>query len=129
MTLAAVPATAATPAGPGIRTALADQSRAVIQVTRDLDAAGVTALERVIEEHCAAGRSFLRISLVGVHRLSAAFVALLERTHYRLLARRGTSIITGAGEDVMATLRELGLDEVLLVVEACAHESREGVRR
>lgn len=107
----------------GIRTALADQSRAVIQVTHDLDNAGVTALERVIEEHCAAGRSFLRISLVGVHHLSAGFVTLLERTHYRLLARRGTSIITGAGEDVMTTLRELGLDEVLLVVEACAHES------
>jgi anti-anti-sigma regulatory factor len=121
MTLAAVPAPPTAPTG--IHPVLADRSRAVVQVGHDLDGAGVGALERVIEEHCAAGRCFLRISLVGVHRLSAAFVALLERTHYRLLARRGTSIITGAGEEVMATLRELGLDEVLLVVEACAHEN------
>lgn len=117
------PAAAAPPTHDhGIRTALADRTRAVIQVSRDLDADGVGVLERLIDEHCTAGRRFLRISVIGVHHLSGAFVTLLERTHYRLLASRGTSIITGARPEVMATLRNLKLHEVLLVIERSADE-------
>jgi anti-anti-sigma regulatory factor len=127
MLAAPAPAVPSPPRSLGIRTALADRTRAVVQVSRDLDAEGVAALERLIDEHCTAGRCFLRISVIGVHHLSAAFIALLERTHYRLLASRGTSIITGAGPEVMAALRGLGLDEVLLVVERSADEI-EGAR-
>jgi anti-anti-sigma regulatory factor len=93
-----------------------------VRILRDLDSAGVAALERVLDEHYSAGRRFLRISVAGVRQLSTPLIALLERTHYRMLARRGTSIITGAGPEVMRELRGLGLDEVLLVVETCADE-------
>lgn len=103
-----------------VETLLADHASAVVRVRCDLDAAGVAALERLLDEHYAAGRRFLRISVVGVDELSTAFVTLLERTHYRMLARRGTSIVTGAGPGVMRTLGDLGLDRVLLVVQTCA---------
>ena len=73
-----------------VRTVLADRTRAVVQVTRELDSAGVAMLERLLDEHYAAGRRFLRISVVGVRGLSASLITLLERTHYRMLARRGT---------------------------------------
>ena len=106
-----------------VRTVLADRTRAVVQVTRELDSAGVAMLERLLDEHYAAGRRFLRISVVGVRGLSASLITLLERTHYRMLARRGTSIITGAGPEVMRSLAELGLDQVLLVVETCADDA------
>jgi anti-anti-sigma regulatory factor len=113
----AVPAQQAEP-----RTALADRNSAVVRVGGDLDSGGVAALERVLDQHYDAGRRFLRINLAGVQTLSSPFVTLLERTHYRMLARRGTSVITGAGPQLMRALRELGLDQVLLVVEACADE-------
>lgn len=106
----------------GVHTVLCDRTRATVRIVQDLDSAGVTALERVLDEHYSAGRRFLRISVGGVRRLSAPLIALLERTHYRMLARRGTSIITGARPEVMRELGRLGLDEVLLVVETCADE-------
>jgi anti-anti-sigma regulatory factor len=105
-----------------VRTAVADDLRAVVQVSGDLDAAGATALEALLEEHCSAGRRFVRVNLFGVHQLSTRLVTLLERTHYRMLARRGTAILTGAGPDVIWQLRELGLDSVLFVVETSADE-------
>lgn len=120
MTLASLPTDTA--ADHGVRTALADRARAVVQIAHDLDAEGVIALERLLDEHYAAGRRFLRISVAGVRELSTSLVALLERTHYRMLARRGTSIITGAGPEIMRRLTDLGLDDVLLVVETCADE-------
>lgn len=124
MTLASLPSETAPEhtVDHGVRTALSDRTRATVRIAHDLDPAGVAALESLLEEHCAAGRRFLRISVAGVRRLSTPLIALLERTHYRMLARRGTSIVTGAGPEVMRELRELGLDEVLLVVEACADE-------
>jgi anti-anti-sigma regulatory factor len=124
MTLASLPSdtTAEPETDHGVHTAFADRTRATVRVSGDLDSGGVAALERLLEEHYAAGRRFLRISVAGVRRLSTPLIALLERTHYRMLARRGTSIITGAGPEVMRELRELGLDEVLLVVETCADE-------
>jgi anti-anti-sigma regulatory factor len=124
MTLASLPsvATESHSADHGVRTTLADRSRATVRILRDLDSAGVAALERLLDEHYSAGRRFLRISVAGVRQLSTPLIALLERTHYRMLARRGTSIITGAGPQVMRELRELELDEVLLVVETCADE-------
>lgn len=110
------------PSAHGIHTVLADDLRAVVQVTTEPDARGVAALEATLAEHCARGRRYLRISIAGLHRLDPALITLLERTHYRLLAARGTCIITGAGPAAMRTLRELGLDDVLLVVEAFASE-------
>lgn len=124
MTLASLPSdTRAEPeTDHGIRTVFADRTRATVRVSGGLDSGGVAALERLLDEHYAAGRRFLRISVAGVRRLSTPLIALLERTHYRMLARRGTSIITGAGPEIMRELHRLGLDEVLLVVETCADE-------
>jgi len=124
MTLASLPSAAAADhsADHGVHTVLSDRTRATVRILHDLDPAGVAVLERLLDEHYAAGRRFLRISVAGVRRLSTPLIALLERSHYRMLARRGTSIITGAGPDVMRELGELGLDEVLLVIETCADE-------
>jgi anti-anti-sigma regulatory factor len=105
-----------------LRTTRADRNSAVVQVGGDLDSGGVAALERLLDEHYNAGRRFLRVNLSGVRTLSSPLVTLLERTHYRMLARRGTSIVTGAGPEVMCALCELGLDRILLVVETCADE-------
>ena len=124
MTLASLsPGTAA---DHGVRTTLADRSRAIVQIAHELDAEGVAALERLLDEHYAAGRRFLRIGVAGVRELSSSLVALLERTHYRMLARRGTSIVTGAGPEIMRRLTDLGLDDVLLVVETRADERVQG---
>jgi anti-anti-sigma regulatory factor len=127
MTLASLPPTTADHSADSVvRTVLSDRTRATVRILRDLDSAGVAALERLLDEHYAAGRRFLRISVAGVRQLSSPLIALLERTHYRMLARRGTSIITGAGPEVMRELGALGLDEVLLVVETCADERTPG---
>ncbi len=106
----------------GVSTVLADRTRASVSVRRDLDAAGIGCLERVLDAHYAAGRRFLRINLAGVSQLDSKLVALLERTHYRMLASRGTSIVTGARREIMRTLADLGLDRVLLLVETSADE-------
>lgn len=109
-----------------IRTVLADRTRAIVEIGRDLDSEGIHALEQVLDDHYFAGRRFLRIRLAGVRTLSGKLVALLERTHYRMLASRGTAIVVGAGPEVMRALSELGLDKVLLVAEANADERPSG---
>lgn len=108
----------------GVTTVLSDRTRALVRVDRDLDSGGVAALAELLDEHYAAGRRFLRINLAGVRTLDDRLVALLERTHYRMLASRGTSIVTGVRPEVMRTLSGLGLDQVLLVVQTCADEVR-----
>ncbi len=98
-----------------VDTVRCDATRAIIKVTGELDLTTAAPLWAVLQSHLAAGRRFLRLDLSGVTFLDATALSGITLAHQKLLASRGTLVITGVRSLVARVLRMTGLDEVLFV--------------
>lgn len=109
-------------AGFDVRTARCDSTRAQLYLSGDLDDDAAVVLAEVIEGHLRAGRRFLRMYVGGLRSLDAAAVCVIARAHDRLLAARGTMILTGVGGPIEAALRSAAPGSPLLLLPPTAAE-------
>ena len=104
-----------------------DRSRALVRVVGDWDLANADALAALLDEHDRAGRRFVRLDVSAVTFLDCACLEVLVAAHRRLLAARGTLVLTGVPARLTRLLRLAGLDGVLLttsVSDLDAHPNR-----
>lgn len=92
-------------AGFDIETTRCDQTRAGLAVRGDLDRSAASVLARIIDDHVRAGRRFVQLNLAAVGDVCPASIDVLTRAHERLLANRGTLILTGVAAPLEAMLR------------------------
>jgi anti-anti-sigma factor len=91
-----------------------DRTRALVRAVGEWDLAGADALADVLEAHERAGRRFVRLDLSAVTFLDCACLEVLVTAHARLLASRGTLVLTGVTPRILRLLSLARLDEVLL---------------
>jgi ABC-type transporter Mla MlaB component len=72
-----------------------DATRASLRAAGALNSDTVAELARAANEHVSAGRRYVRLDLANVTSVDNAAIAALARVHSRLLATRGTLILTG----------------------------------
>lgn len=106
-----------------VRTSRSDALRANLQVTGHLDADSATLLQHVIDGHLRAGRRYLRVHVGGVTAIDDAALAVIAATHERLLATRGTLILTGVRADIEPVLRAAAPASPLLLLAVTAAET------
>jgi anti-anti-sigma regulatory factor len=107
-----------------VRTAHCDALRANIRVAGNVDDEAAGVLAEVIDGHVRAGRRFLRLHVGGVRALSPAAIELIGQAHERLLARRGTMILTGVSGRLEAELRAATPASPLFLLAPTAAEQR-----
>jgi hypothetical protein len=71
-----------------------------------------------------AGRRFLRLHVGGVRALSPSAVEMIAAVHERLLARRGTMIITGVCAPLEVELRAATPASPLFLIAPTAAEQQ-----
>lgn len=98
-----------------LSTGYADDVRATVQVSGELDLSTTGRLAALLEEHLAAGRRYLRVDLGGCTFLDTAVLTTLVQLHRRLLNVRGTLVLTGVGRRAAKLLAVTGMDAVLFV--------------
>lgn len=105
-----------------VRTARCDATRANLYVSGDLNADGAVLLGEVLDGHIRAGRRFLRLHVGRLRSLSDAALEVIASAHDRLLAHRGTLVLTGVSEHMQTRLRAAAPASPLLVLPAAADE-------
>lgn len=105
-----------------VRTTRCDATRANVRVSGYVDEDGTAVLDGVIESHLRAGRRFLRLHLGGVRTLDSRAIELIASAHDRLLAIRGTMILTGVGAALEAELRRATPASPLFLIAPTAAE-------
>ena len=106
-----------------VRTTRADATRANLQVSGRLDAGSAALLQHVIDGHVRAGRRYLRLHVGGVESISADALAVVAATHERLLALRGTLILTGVHDRIEPVLRAAAPASPLLLLAVTAADT------
>jgi len=79
----------------GVVTLKFDGTRASLGATGALNSGTAGVLAVAVNEHIVAHRRYVRLDLSAVTSVDDAAVAVLARIHSRLLAERGTLILTG----------------------------------
>lgn len=110
------------PDGFSVHTTNSDSLRANIRVSGHLSDGAAAVLAGVIESHLRANRRFLRVHVGGVRSLAPAAIDAIVRAHDRLLARRGTMILTGVTAALEAQLRGATPATPLFLVAPTADE-------
>ena len=72
-----------------------DTTRASVRAAGSLTADSATALAATANKHILAGRRYVRLDLSDVTSVDDTAIAVLAGIHARLLAQRGTLILTG----------------------------------
>jgi anti-anti-sigma factor len=104
-----------------------DRVRALVRAAGEWDLANAELLGELLDEHGRAGRRFVRLDVSAVTFLDCACLEVLVAAHRRLLAVRGTLVLTGVPARLTRLLRAAGLDGVLLTVSVSdldAHTDR-----
>jgi|SRR5689334_13288905 len=91
-----------------------DPSRALVRAVGEWDLANAEVLAELLEEHEKAGRRFVRLDVSAVSFLDCTCLDVLVTAHRRLLAARGTLVLTGVTPRLMRLLGLARLDRVLL---------------
>jgi anti-anti-sigma regulatory factor len=99
-----------------VTTTRCDHVRAHIQVRGCADPAGAELLHVILDGHLRAGRRFLRVDMGGTTTVDEAALQVLSEVHHRLLAARGTLIITAVSRTLLPVLATV--DSSLLVLPA-----------
>lgn len=95
-----------------------DATRASLAATGTLNAGTAGVLAVAVNEHIVAHRRYVRLDLSGVTSVDDAAVAVLAEIHSRLLAERGTLILTGVDSWLEIVLA--GADRALLMIAPTA---------
>lgn len=97
-----------------VTTVRQDRTRALVSATGEWDLGNSAQLGAMLEAHERAGRRFVRLDVSGVTFLDCACLDVLVAAHGRLLAARGTLVLTGVPTRLARLLRIARLDDVLL---------------
>jgi anti-anti-sigma factor len=100
-----------------------DRTRALVRATGEWDLANVDSLAELIDRHQRSGRRFVRLDLSAVTFLDCACLDVLLDAHLRLLADRGTLVLTGVTPRIVRLLSFARLDGVLLTTSLSDLES------
>lgn len=95
-----------------------DRNRAGLRVVGRLDTATAPVLACVADGHVRADRRYLRMNVSRVCSVEEDAIDVLHELHRRLLARRGTLIITGVGTSLEAALTRVSAELLLLAPTA-----------
>jgi anti-sigma B factor antagonist len=98
-----------------IRTVAADAARACVRLRGEIDALLAPAVSDVLEEHLVRGRRYLRLELSAVTFLDTTALSAILAMHHRVLAARGTLILTGVRNPVSRLIEITQLDQVLFI--------------
>lgn len=104
-----------------------DATRASLRATGALDSGSAGVLAAAADEHIAAHRLYVRLDLSRVTSVDEAAVSVLAEIHSRLLAERGTFILTGVEPWLEITLADA--DHALLMIGPTAVGGTEPTRR
>jgi anti-anti-sigma regulatory factor len=105
-----------------VRTAGCDATRANLHLSGNLDDGAAVVLAEVIDGHIRAGRRFLRLHVGGLKVLGTQAVDVIAAAHDRLLASKGTMILTAVGGPIEAALRAAAPGSPLLLLPPTAAE-------
>lgn len=115
-----------------------DRAHVVIRAVGEWDLANAHILAEQLDEHEKAGRRFVRLDVSDVTFLDSTCLSVLLTTHQRLLAARGTFVLTGVTPRLTRLLQLTHLDRELLTTSVAdldtrpdygAHRSRRGSAR
>src|SRR5689334_24343557 len=95
-----------------------DATRASLGATGALNSGTTGVLAAAVGDHILAHRSYVRLDLSAVTSVDDAAVAVLAEIHSRLLAERGTLILTGV--DSWLELVLAGSDHAFLMIAPTA---------
>jgi anti-sigma B factor antagonist len=104
-----------------------DRAQALVRAAGEWDLANADVLSDMLDEHDRAGRRYVRLDVSAVTFFDCACLEVLVAAHQRLLAARGTLVLTGVPARLTRLLRVTGLDDVLLttsVSDLDAHTDR-----
>jgi anti-sigma B factor antagonist len=91
-----------------------DRTHALIRAAGEWDLANAHVLGEQLEKHEQAGHRFVRLDVSAVSFLDCTCLDVLVTAHRRLLAARGTLVITGVTPRLTRLLSLARLDQVLL---------------
>src|SRR3954465_7717932 len=97
-----------------VTTTRCDHIRAHIEVRGGPDSAAAEILQAVLDGHIRAGRLYLRVDMGGATTADQPSLQVLSSVHHRLLAARGTLIITAVSRALAQVLATV--DASLLVL-------------
>jgi anti-anti-sigma factor len=100
--------------GASLTTLRQDRTRTLIRAVGEWDLAGADELAHALDAHERAGRRFIRLDVSAVTFLDCACLEVLVAAHARLLAARGTLVLTGVTPGIARLLSLARLDRVLL---------------
>lgn len=98
-----------------IRTVAADATRACVRLRGEIDARIAPALGDELAEHLVRGRRYLRLELSAVTFMDTTALSMILAMHHRVLASRGTLILTGVRNPVSRLIAITELDQVLFI--------------
>jgi anti-sigma B factor antagonist len=91
-----------------------NRTHALVRAVGEWDLAKAATLADLLDAHEKAGRRFVRLDLSAVTFLDCTCIGVLVSVHRRLLAARGTLVLTGVSPRLQRLLRLARLDDVLL---------------
>jgi anti-anti-sigma factor len=91
-----------------------DRTRILIRAVGEWDLANAHLLDEMLAEQQEAGRRFVRLDMSAVTFLDCTCLDVLVSAHRRLLAARGTLVLTGITPQQMRLLKLARLDQILL---------------
>ena len=91
-----------------------DPSRVLVRAVGEWDLANAHLLDQMLAEQQEAGRRYVRLDMSAVSFLDCTCLDVLVTAHRRLLAARGTLVLTGVTPRLMRLLGLARLDRVLL---------------
>jgi anti-sigma B factor antagonist len=101
-----------------------DRTTALVRAVGEWDLANAHLLAEQLEEHETAGRRFVRLDVSAVSFLDCTCLEVLVAAHRRLLAARGTLVLTGVTPRLTRLIGLARLDEVLLTTDVSDLDAR-----
>jgi anti-anti-sigma regulatory factor len=111
-------------AGFALRTVRCDPTRAEILASGHLTSDSADVLAQVLDGHIRAGRRYLRLHVGRVRSVGETALDVIAAVHDRLLAERGTLVLTGVGDQIEKLLRTASPASPLLILRPTAAELR-----
>jgi anti-anti-sigma factor len=98
-----------------VRTTAADEWRAALSLSGELDIANAQEVQAELDAHLAAGRRVIRVDTTDVSFMDSTAIGVLISASTRCREQHGSLIVTGAPRALRRLLQIAGLDHLLLV--------------
>lgn len=101
-----------------VRTTAADEWRAALELSGELDLANAHELRSELDAHLAAGRRVIRVNAAHVEFMDSTAIGVLIDASARCQEQHGSLILTAVPRPLLRLLQVAGLDQLLLVDRA-----------